>query len=197
MDFYVYEHIRKDTNTVFYVGKGRRYRAWDIHGRSKHWKNIVNKAKGFEVKIIAEALDEKTALNIEIERIAHLKNSGFKLSNKTIGGEGASGYKWTVKDKQNHYMKRPEQREKRAFEMKINNPMKNPKAVEKMKQTKRGMNSGDKHFRAKEVWHEGKRYPTIKSLALYLGIGQALLGRRIKKDPINFSTVVPKRKNNV
>jgi hypothetical protein len=39
--FYVYEHIRPDTNKVFYVGKGSGYRSGITQHRNNYWKNIV------------------------------------------------------------------------------------------------------------------------------------------------------------
>ena len=41
-------------------------------------------------------LTEKEALKIEIERIAYWKSLGAKLANKTIGGEGTSGFKFSA-----------------------------------------------------------------------------------------------------
>lgn len=38
----VYQHRRLDTNEVFYVGIGKtERRAYSIHGRSRHWSNVV------------------------------------------------------------------------------------------------------------------------------------------------------------
>ena len=55
--YYVYEHTRPDTGNVFYVGKGSFKRAYSKAKRNKHWHNIVNKAQGFSVNIIAKDLD--------------------------------------------------------------------------------------------------------------------------------------------
>jgi len=92
---YVYEHIRSDTNKVFYVGKGKDKRAYSKHHRNQYWNNIVNKAGGFIVSFIATDLDEELALLLEIERIDQLKHLGYTLCNITKGGEGTSGYKHT------------------------------------------------------------------------------------------------------
>jgi hypothetical protein len=92
---YVYEHIRNDTNKVFYVGKGKDKRAYSVHKRNQYWNNIVNKCGGFTVKFIAKDLDEELALLVEVERIDQLKILGYVLCNLTEGGEGASGYKHT------------------------------------------------------------------------------------------------------
>lgn len=39
----VYQHIRLDTNEVFYIGIGNIKRPYIISNRNIHWKNIVNK----------------------------------------------------------------------------------------------------------------------------------------------------------
>ena len=97
--FYVYEHIRKDTNTVFYVGKGKNNRAYTSVGRNQYWKNVVSKAGGFDVKIITKDIDEELAFLVEIERIDQLKRLGIQLTNLTNGGEGMSGYTPTEETK--------------------------------------------------------------------------------------------------
>ena len=92
--YYVYSHIRKDTNTIFYVGKGAKRRITDKRGRTQYWNNIVNKAGGFNTQIELETESEQEALNFEIATIKRLRDSGISLCNITIGGEcGATGYK--------------------------------------------------------------------------------------------------------
>ncbi len=94
---YIYQHIRLDTNEVFYIGKGvqkksnyKYYRAFDIKRRNNIWNSIVSKT-GFKVEILATNLSEKECFNLEIELISkHGKifdNSGT-LANYTDGGEG-------------------------------------------------------------------------------------------------------------
>ena len=86
--FYVYEHVRNDTNEIFYVGKGKGRRATAGWSRNKHWINIVNKANGFTVNFVAKGLDEELAFLAEIERIDQLRRLGVKLCNIAPGGEG-------------------------------------------------------------------------------------------------------------
>lgn len=88
--FYVYEHIRNDTNAIFYVGKGKANRAYAKRDRNEYWKNIVNKTE-YTVRFVAKDLDEELAYLVEEERIDQLKRLGIKLTNLTLGGEGASG----------------------------------------------------------------------------------------------------------
>ena len=89
--FYVYEHIRPDTNQVFYVGKGKNNRFLDLNNRNKHWKHIVAKVGNFKSVKIVENIDEELALLVEQERIDQLRRIGYKLANITNGGEGTSG----------------------------------------------------------------------------------------------------------
>lgn len=92
--YYVYCHIRKDTNAIFYVGKGVKRRITASHRRTKYWKNIVNKAGGFTVQIDLETYSEQEALDFECVTIKRLRDSGINLCNVTTGGEcGSSGYK--------------------------------------------------------------------------------------------------------
>ena len=92
--FYVYEHIRNDTNEIFYVGKGSNDRCFTKIGRNQHWHNIVNFA-GFNVRMIFENITEELALELEKELIKELRKQGVPLVNYTDGGDGVSGYKHT------------------------------------------------------------------------------------------------------
>ena len=105
-EFYVYEHIRLDNNTCFYVGKGKGIRE-DILTRNKHHDNISNKY-GHAVVTIKNNLTEEEAFELERERIEYYvftlgygidiegyenrENNEF-LTNMTFGGEGVSGIK--------------------------------------------------------------------------------------------------------
>jgi hypothetical protein len=93
-EFYVYEHIRNDTNEIFYVGKGSNDRCFTKIGRNQHWHNIVNFA-GFTVRMIFENITEELALELEKELIKELREQGIPLVNYTDGGDGVSGYKHT------------------------------------------------------------------------------------------------------
>jgi hypothetical protein len=91
--FYVYEHWRLDTDTCFYVGKGKSGRAYS-RNRNKHWKRIVQKLENtgsaFEVRIVASNLTQDEAFSLEKERIAFWLPRAT-LANHTLGGEGWSG----------------------------------------------------------------------------------------------------------
>lgn len=99
----VYEHLRNDTNEVFYVGIGAaKKRAYSDFGRSAHWYNIVNEV-GHTVNIIHNDVSREEACEIEILLI---KKYGRKdlgtgnLINKTNGGKGNYGTIVSIKTRQ-------------------------------------------------------------------------------------------------
>lgn len=106
MKYYLYRHIRLDTNDVFYIGIGTKinkefysnhkqefYRAYRKSDRNNFWNNIVNKTE-YEIEIILESDNYEFVKEKEIEFI---KLYGKKISNNgtlvniTDGGEGVSG----------------------------------------------------------------------------------------------------------
>jgi hypothetical protein len=88
--YYVYEHIRLDTNAIFYVGKGSNDRMYVKQHRNDYWNNVVNKAGGFTTKKLIETEDEQFAFFVESETIDLYKKRGIQLTNLTSGGEGGS-----------------------------------------------------------------------------------------------------------
>ena len=97
--FYVYEHIRPDTNTIFYVGKGKGNRLNSLSDRNRYWNHIVDKVGNFEAKKIVENEDEELIFLAEQERIDQLRRIGVKLCNVTNGGEGTTGLKHSEESK--------------------------------------------------------------------------------------------------
>ena len=112
-EFYVYEHIRLDNNTCFYVGKGKGDRAYDLDRGNFH--NGVRDEYGCRVEIIKDGLTEEEAFKLETERIEDyvitfgygISIDGYRdfsnnkyLTNFTWGGEGCSGYKHSEEEKQ-------------------------------------------------------------------------------------------------
>jgi hypothetical protein len=97
--FYVYEHIRKDTGAVFYIGKGRGGRHCSKRDRNQYWHNVVNKAGGFDSRVVIEDQSEELILLAEIEKISQLRMLGVTLVNLTDGGEGITGLKHSEESK--------------------------------------------------------------------------------------------------
>ena len=96
MIYYIYQHLKADTNEIFYVGKGKCNRMNGLQGRNNYWKNTVKK-HGFVAKKLFDNLDE-LALLAEIEIIDVYKRRGIQLVNMTNGGEGTSGHTYIMKD---------------------------------------------------------------------------------------------------
>lgn len=109
MKYYIYTHLNPETKEVFYVGLGKKNRAWNPSGRNNFWQNYVNKY-GYEVEIIAENLTRKQAAKIEMELIAKLGrkqlDEGGTLVNRSTGGEGSIGYTHTEEFKREMSKKR-------------------------------------------------------------------------------------------
>jgi len=91
----------------FYIGKGIKGRIKNHFQKGhlldgSHKSNVINKIliEGYEPDIIKikEGLSEESALELEIKMIKLIGrfDEGLgPLTNKTNGGEGISGYKWT------------------------------------------------------------------------------------------------------
>lgn len=92
--YYIYAHIRNDNGEIFYIGKGMGKRAKALDGRNPLWQNVVKKAGGYKVEIIATCNTEKYAFLLEKILIKHYgrrDNGTGILVNMTDGGEGVSG----------------------------------------------------------------------------------------------------------
>lgn len=92
--FYVYAHYTLDTNSLFYVGKGLKQRAWSKFNRNKYWHNIAQK-HGYYVKLLILNITELEALSREKALIRCLKKRGLCQANLTLGGGGISGFKFS------------------------------------------------------------------------------------------------------
>ena len=84
--FKVYQHRRKDTNEIFYVGHGSGSRPWQFTtGRSQGWKSIYNQC-GCVVETVAKFETKQEAADFEIDLIAQYRKQGIPLVNKKDGG---------------------------------------------------------------------------------------------------------------
>ena len=104
--YYVYQYIRLDTGSIFYIGKGKDNRYLRLDSRNDHFKNIINSTECV-VEIIYDNLSESEAFELEMQTIYDLvfvegysidipgfndKSNENYLTNCTWGGEGTSGF---------------------------------------------------------------------------------------------------------
>lgn len=101
--FYIYRHIRPDTNEVFYIGKGNNLdkrkslyrRAYEVVKRNKFWKNIYYKNnRNIIIEIIFHCKSHAEANVKEMEFIILYgrRDCGKgSLVNMTDGGDGSLG----------------------------------------------------------------------------------------------------------
>lgn len=152
--FYIYQHIRLDTNEVFYIGISRHNRrtkykrAYQKDKRNSIWKRIVNKTS-FRCEILLESDDISIVKAKEIELIAFygkIRDNTGSLANITNGGEGTFGYKPTeeVKLKLAETMRGRKHSEETKNKMRAAQTGKFvPKSVgEKISNSKKGKNLG-------------------------------------------------------
>jgi hypothetical protein len=91
-DYYVYVWYIKDTNEVFYVGKGKGKRYKELSSRNKFFIDMYE-SHDCDVKKIYENLTESEAFQKEKETVKwYRENTAFRLTNQTDGGEGSSGW---------------------------------------------------------------------------------------------------------
>ena len=89
----IYRHIRKDNNSIFYVGIGNKNRPYDKRMRSNFWNRIVNKTD-YIVEILENNLTWEKACELEcliISIYGRRNNNTGILCNLTDGGEGGYG----------------------------------------------------------------------------------------------------------
>jgi hypothetical protein len=115
MKYYTYVHHTKDTNEIFYVGKGIKNRYQQTSNRNRWWHHKVNKHGGFIAVIMAywetesDALEHEKFLidcleDIHVSLVNILKArgkeaGGRKLSPETCKKHGeASKKKWSLLD---------------------------------------------------------------------------------------------------
>ena len=83
---YTYLHRKKDTNEVFYIGKGIGNRASQFSRRSDEWKQIAQ--NGFIIEIVANWKTENEAYDHERFLIKCFRDLGHPLLNCVGGGAG-------------------------------------------------------------------------------------------------------------
>ena len=192
-EFYVYEHIRLDNMTCFYVGKGKGDRI-DVLTRNKHHDNISNK-HGHAVVTIKDNLTEEEAFELEREMIEYYvftlgygidiegyenrENNEF-LTNMTFGGEGTSGHcseetKLKISEsKKGHVAWNKGKKSSEETKLKISESNKGKKRSEetklKISESNKGKRAGKNHpFYGKHHSEETKRKLSKKVICITTG----------------------------
>lgn len=138
-EFYVYAWYFKDTNEVFYVGKGKNDRYLNLQKRNKYFLNIVDKYKdNVDVKIIKNNLNEFEAFELEKQLIKEYKEKGECKTNFHVGGLG--GYTGNYDSKERN-KKLSEYAKKRIGKL---NPMFGKTHTKETKEYLRQINLGKK-----------------------------------------------------
>ena len=131
----VYFHRKADTDEIFYVGKGTRWRENITHNRNKHWHNVVRK-HGFKVQIIARNLTNHEACILERKLISCIGRGS--LVNYTDGGEGSPGYKHTAEALAKMQGRRlPTEHRRKLRQAKLKNPVRFWKNKQRPETTRR------------------------------------------------------------
>ena len=86
--FYVYEYYIVETGEIIYVGKGTGRRAKELYNRNKQFLETV-KQFNCKVRIYKDGLTNDEACELEIKRIAELREQGLAKCNISNGGDGA------------------------------------------------------------------------------------------------------------
>lgn len=165
----VYTHARPN-GIVFYVGKGTVERSkWINRGTRYQWhQNIVNKYGSTNIRIrFFKCPSEKIALLREARMITNYRKRGLSLVNFNNGGEGCSGYRWTLqqKEKLRKTKARPEKRTKLRKSIKRfwkNNPEARIRVAKKIRNIWKDPKYR-KQFskKIKENWKNPKRRPKL------------------------------------
>lgn len=131
MNFYVYEWFIKDTNEIFYVGKGCKNRYKETKRRNKIFKEFYEKFN-CDVRIIKYFDNEEDAFLLEHTRIIELKKEGQAQANLDYGGKGGCHFVWTKEMREYHSTYNPMKTQEQRQRMSNNNPMKNKEVIRKV-----------------------------------------------------------------
>lgn len=199
-DYYVYGYIRLDTNSYFYIGKGKGDRCYKTKNRNEHFLRILD-STDCVVEILYDRLTEFEAFELEISTIEDLVfNEGYSidvkgfnhksdlhLTNATWGGEGSSGRIYSVSDetkiklRDSHLGKSPNMTEeaKRLRGQKIkdirlvnNSYGHSQETKDKISETLQGKLVGKKNGKSKAIicLNDGKIFESCRQAALHYGI---------------------------
>jgi hypothetical protein len=149
---YIYKHIRKDTNKVFYVGIGKnKNRKNSKYSRNEHWHSITKKTN-FYSEIIEDNLTWDLACEREIFWIKFYGRADLNegnLVNKTNGGEGVVGRIMSEEQKEKlrniRKGKKTSDETKEKLRIKQQGRKYNEESKKKMSESSKGKPKSDNH----------------------------------------------------
>lgn len=103
--FYVYEWFIKETNEVFYIGKGINNRYKDLRRRNNYFNNIYKKYN-CDVRIVKYFDKEEDAFEYEKTLINYYKQKNQAKANFHIGGSGGNTLKHMPEDLKEKYIQK-------------------------------------------------------------------------------------------
>ena len=182
-NWYVYQHIRKDKNEVFYIGIGNKKnfsRAYEFRKdkRNEIWWKIFNKTK-IEVEILYTDITKNDASLKEkelIKKYGRINSNEGKLCNMTDGGDGIWNCKRSDETKkilseQKKGNKNPQYGKKQSLEL-IEKRFKNIKGIKRSNETKKKQSlSSIKSGQSKEV--DVFKYDTNEYVGRFYAISEA------------------------
>ena len=193
--YYLYQHIRLDTNKIFYIGISRhnkrsKYkRAAQKDKRNPIWKNIVAKT-AFKYEILLESDDISVIKTKEIELIAKygkIRDFTGSLANISDGGEGTFGYTLPKETLQKRSIKMKGKKHSEETKIKMSKSQLGkvvPEEVgKKISESKKGKKLGKHHENVPlKVLHipTDVTYRSIMQAAKHFNIRRNTLGDRLR-----------------
>jgi hypothetical protein len=156
--FYVYAYLRED-GTPYYIGKGKGNRAWVLHSN-----NIIVPDKCL-ITICESNLSELGAFALErrlINWYGRINNNTGMLMNKSLGGEGSSGYKHTPDAIAKLKARTPTDKWRENHSRRMSgegNPTKVPEVAKKISDALTGKAKSEGHIQKMSAAKLGKKQP--------------------------------------
>lgn len=209
MDFkyYLYQHVRLDDNSVFYIGIGTKPEKYATYkkeysrayakgknDRSKFWHRITSKT-GYRVEILMESDDYEVVKLLEVSLVTQYgrRNLGTgNLVNLTDGGEGSRNIvvskETSAKISKANKGRKPSDETKSA----ISKSNIGKKRTPEVRKAKSEAMSGGKHINAKIVLslEMGIYYDTIAHAAKAHGLGTSTLSDKLNGKRTNNTGLV-------
>jgi hypothetical protein len=154
-DSYVYVHLQEDTGEPFYVGIGYTAgRPWDTDARSDKHKERVAEC-GIRTHLVRDCVTDPIAKWWEIRWIKALRDAGYDLVNKTLGGDYQPMLDLEVQKTHKANVIAAWDSTERRKNLSENNPMRDPEIVARHAALRRGKSlpcmQGGNHPSARKV----------------------------------------------